>query len=96
MINEFVDKIIVHECEWSDGRNSETGRGMGTRTQEVDVYLKYIGKFDVPDLRTAEEIEAECIKQERLDKERKYKREYARKRTAAQKEETPEPVKKTA
>jgi len=85
IINEFVDKVVIHEGEWSDGRNPETGRGLGTRTQQVDVYLKYIGKFDVPDLRTVEEIEDERIRQERIDKERKYKREYGRKRTAAQK-----------
>jgi len=80
IINEFVDKIIIHECEWSDGRNPETGRGLGTRTQRVEVYLNYIGKFDVPDLRTQEEIEADRIKQERIDRKRKYKREYARRR----------------
>ncbi len=38
MINEFVDKIVVHEAD----------RSSGERTQEVDVYLKFIGKFDVP------------------------------------------------
>jgi hypothetical protein len=78
IINEFVDKIIVHECDWSDGVNLATGRGMGTRSQQVDVYLKYIGRFDVPDQRTAEEIEAERIVQERIERERKYKREYGR------------------
>ena len=85
MINEFVDKIMIHEGEWSDGRNPETGRGMGSRTQQVDVYLKYIGKFDVPDLRTAEEIEAERIKQERADRERTYKRDSARRKAAERK-----------
>ena len=33
MINEFVEKIIVHEGEWSDGKNPVTGRGMGSRRQ---------------------------------------------------------------
>ena len=86
-INEFVDKIIIHEGEWSDGRNPETGRGLGTRTQKIEVFLKYIGSFDVPDLRTLEEIEAECEKQNRIDRERKYKREYGRRRSEKQKEE---------
>ena len=38
MINEFMDKIIVHTPEKVDG----------DRTQEVDIYLKFIGQFDLP------------------------------------------------
>jgi len=87
MINEFVDKIIVHEGEWSEGRSSETGRGRGTRTQKVEVFLKYVGSFNVPDKRTPEEIEAERIKQERIEHERKYKREYRRRMLDAKKNE---------
>jgi len=87
MINEFVDKIIIHEGDWSEGRNPKTGRGLGTRTQKVEVYLKYIGSFDVPDMRTPEEIEAERIAQERIDRERKYKREYRRRSIEKQKDE---------
>jgi hypothetical protein len=91
MINEFVDKIIVHECEWSEGF-AENGRPLGTRSQRVDVYLKYIGVFNVPDMRTPAEIEAERIAAERLEEKRRYNREYMRKRTeekrAAEKAET--------
>lgn len=82
MINEFVEKIVVHEGEWSEGRNPATGRGLGTRKQKVEVYLQYIGAFDVPDSRTPEEIEAERVRQERIERERQYKREYARRRNA--------------
>jgi len=82
MINEFIDKIIVYECEWSEGFNKENGRPMGTRSQRVDVYLKYIGNFNVPDMRTEEEIEAERKAAEKLEKKRKHGREYMRKRTA--------------
>ena len=65
MINEFVDKIVVHEAD----------RSSGERTQEVDIYLKFIGKFDVPIPEpTAEELE----KQERLRKKRAKKAEYNR------------------
>jgi len=81
MINEFVDKIIVHECQWSEGF-AENGRPLGTRAQQVDVYLKYIGKVDIPDMRSQEEIEAERIAAEKLEKKRKHGREYMRKRTA--------------
>ena len=38
MINEFIEKIIVHAPEKVDG----------DRTQEVDIYLKFIGRFDLP------------------------------------------------
>ena len=74
MIAEFVDKVIIHEGEWSENN----GRCKGTRSQQVDVYLKYIGKFDVPDLRTVEEIEAERIAFEKAERKRKQHRESAR------------------
>ena len=65
MINEFVDKIVIHEAD----------RSTGERTQEVDIYLKFIGKFDVPIPEpTAEELE----EQERLRKKRAKKAEYNR------------------
>ena len=86
MINEFIDRIIVHECEWSEGRNA-AGRGLGTRTQKVEVFLKYIGSFNVPDMRIPEEIEADRIKQARIDRERKYKRDYSRRSREKQKDE---------
>ena len=35
MINEFIEKIIVHAPEKVDG----------DRTQEVDIYLKFIGRL---------------------------------------------------
>ena len=41
MINEFIDKIIVHSPEKIDG----------DRVQEVEIYLKFIGRFDLPELR---------------------------------------------
>ena len=47
MINEFIDKIIVHAPEKIDG----------DRTQEVDIYLKFIGRFDLPALELTPEEE---------------------------------------
>ena len=65
MIYEFVDKILVHAPD----------RSTGDRTQEVDIYLKFIGKFDVPmRLPTPEEL----VEQERLRKLRAYNREKSR------------------
>ena len=65
MINEFVDKIVVHEAD----------RSTGERTQEVDIYLKFIGKFDVP---LPEPTPEELAEQEQLRKKRAKKAEYNR------------------
>lgn len=47
MLNEFVEKILVHEADYSSGE----------RVQEVEIYLNFIGKFELPVKEpTAEEI----------------------------------------
>jgi len=69
VINEFVDKIIVHEADKSSGK----------RVQRVDIYLNFIGNFDVPVeevIPTAEELEAERKLEELRAKRRKYNRRY--------------------
>ena len=38
IIFEFVDKILVYAPEKIDGE----------RTMEIGIYLKFIGKFDIP------------------------------------------------
>ncbi len=78
MLNEYIDRVMVHEGVWSEGNTGEGGRPRGSRTQQVDVYLKYIGKFDVPELRTDEEIEAERVAEEKLERKRAYRRKKAR------------------
>ena len=88
ILNEFVEKVVVHEGEWSEGCGAN-GRPRGSRSQQVDVYLKYIGRFDVPDTRTAAQIEADRIAEEKLDARRAYHREktrqyLARKRAVAE------------
>jgi len=40
LLNEFIEKVIIHEADKSSGH----------REQKVDIYLNYIGKFDVPEL----------------------------------------------
>ena len=73
MIYEFVDKILVH-APYKDE--------YGERCQEIEIYLKYIGKVDLPVKElTAEELAAE----EKKRKRRAYMREYNRKRYAKQK-----------
>jgi ribosomal protein L37E len=67
MLNEFVDKIIVHEADRSSGK----------REQQVEIHLNYIGQFVLPceaETENAEEIEA--------DAKRAMWREYKRNQRA--------------
>jgi len=80
MLYEFVDRVIVHEGVWSEA--TETQKRRGTRSQQIDVYLKYIGNFDAPDMRSPEEIEAERKAEEKRERLRGYKMKYARKKEA--------------
>ena len=74
MIYEFIDKIIVHKGEKVDGE----------RSQEVEIFLKYIGKFDVPiPDPTPEEIAAADKERQRRAKVRERgRRERERKKAA--------------
>lgn len=71
MLNEFVEKILVHEADYSGGE----------RVQEVEIYLNFIGKFELPVKEpTAEEIaEHEKLKARRA-KKAEYNRRYMEKR----------------
>jgi hypothetical protein len=72
MITEFVDKILVHEADKSSGE----------REQAVEIYLNFIGKFDVPNPEpTPEEIAAE----EKARHKRAIAREAQRRYAARQK-----------
>jgi DNA invertase Pin-like site-specific DNA recombinase/membrane-bound lytic murein transglycosylase len=65
MLNEFVDKIIVHEAVRINGK----------RTQKVDIYLNFIGKLE---LLGHEETKPET--NEALERKRERWREYYHKR----------------
>ena len=79
MINEFVDKILVHEGD----------RSSGEREQEVDIFLKFIGKFQVPTQEpSAEELSKLAEQQRRREKKREYNRRYmAKKKQREQKQQ---------
>ena len=76
MIYEFVDKILVHAPD----------RSSGERTQEVEIYLKFIGKFDVPlPEPTPEELaEMEKVRQRRAKGREKWRRAQERKKQQEQ------------
>lgn len=64
MINEFVDKIIVHAPEKVDG----------DRVQEVEIYLKFIGRFDLPapELTPEEEKRQAALHRHRVKSRERY------------------------
>ena len=76
MIFEFVDKILVHAPEKIDGE----------RTMEIDIYLKFIGKFDIPMPEpTPEELaEMEAQRKKRAANREKYYRKKERQKLLAQ------------
>ena len=84
MLNEFIEKIIVHEG---------SGRGK-QRRQRLDFYFNFIGAFEVPaDVVTPMEQEAECRQQEeqaeeerRLERNRAYQKKQRDKKKATQPE----------
>jgi DNA invertase Pin-like site-specific DNA recombinase len=76
MIFEFIERVEIHEGEWSE-LDKEAGT-RGSRTQEVDVYLKYIGKYTAPKTKTADEQKADRQRAKR----REYNRRYWKKRYA--------------
>lgn len=73
MLNEFVDKILVHEAVKVNGE----------REQEIEIYLKFLGKVELPPPELTEEERKEA---ERLKKRRAKGREKAARYRARQKE----------
>jgi hypothetical protein len=70
MINEFIEKIVVHAAD----------RSSGEREQQVDVYLNFIGRFEVPEVTPAPEgIAAEEQAREKRAHHREAQRRYAEK-----------------
>lgn len=45
LLNEFVEKIVVHEADKSSGQ----------REQQIDIYLSFIGKFELPESELPQE-----------------------------------------
>lgn len=74
MIHEFVDKIVVYEADKSSG----------VRMQQIDIYLKYVGKLDVP---MKELTPDEWKEEERKRKKRAWNRNYMRRKYEKEKAE---------
>ncbi|MEY8233509.1 recombinase family protein [Oscillospiraceae bacterium 50-16] len=76
MINEFIEKIVVHAPEKVDG----------DRTQEVDIYLKFIGRFDIPapELTPEEEKRQASLHRHRVKSRERYQKIKAGEHTVGQ------------
>ncbi len=68
ILNEFIDKVLVHKAQKIDGN----------RVQKVEVYLNFIGKIDFPILEEAHDDP----EQEKIDKywKERYRRSKERER----------------
>ena len=66
MINEFIEKILVHAPEKVDGN----------RVQEVEIYLKFIGCFELPapELTAEEEKRQEQLRRHRIKSRERYQK----------------------
>ena len=86
MLNEFIEKVVVHEGE---------GRG-NSRRQRIDIYLNFIGAFEVPahivtpmeaeeQRRQQEEQAAKEARSQELAKAREEKRKAEKREFTARK-----------
>ena len=66
MINEFIEKILVHAPEKVDGN----------RVQEVEIYLKFMGCFELPapELTAEEEKRQEQLRRHRIKSRERYQK----------------------
>ena len=70
MIKEFVEKIVVHAPD----------RSTGQRTQQVDIYFKFIGQFSIPEETEQLSPEEQSARDELEAKRAEYRRKYQRRK----------------
>ena len=79
MLNEFIEKVVVHEA---------TGGRGNSRRQRLDIYLNFIGAFEVPaHIITPMEAEAERRRQEEQAAKEAQSRELEKARYEKRKQE---------
>lgn len=79
MLNEFIEKVIVHEAD----------KSTGDRVQKIEIYLNFIGAFTVPKAEAALTAEQEAREQRKLqarNREREQNRLRMQRYRARQKE----------
>ncbi len=62
MLNEFIEKILVHERD---------KKGYRETTQEVEIYFNFVGRFVPPSFGKAEELSPEEMEEQRKREEHK-------------------------
>ena len=79
MINEFVEKILVHQAQ---------GKG-ASRIQEIEIFFNFVGKVDIPhkEVKTEEEKAALAEQERRRAKKAEYNRRYMEKKRRQWKEQ---------
>lgn len=68
MLHEFVEKVVVHEADKSSG----------VRQQRIDIYLNYIGQFEVPENYEDDYAPEPVLPKTPTEIQRAKWREYAR------------------
>ena len=58
MLNEFIEKIVVHEADKSGGRLN--------RKQKVDIYFNFVGQIDLSEPITQEQSEGKPTGEEKV------------------------------
>ena len=79
MLNEFIEKVVVHEAD----------KSTGDRVQKIDIHLNFIGAFTVPKAEAALTAEQEAKEQRKLqarNREREQNRLRMQRYRARQKE----------
>ena len=70
MINEFVEKILVHQAQ---------GKG-ASRTQEIEIFFNFVGKVDIPHKEVKREKMTDAEQERRRAKKAEYNRRYMEKK----------------
>ena len=77
MLNEFIDKILIHEPVY--------GKKKSHKTQEIEIYFNFIGKIGLPN--ADEPVDWEKIEQEKEKARKERKKQYDKERRARLKAE---------
>ena len=84
VLRQFVEKVIVHETVKDED---------GERSREIEVYLNFIGKFDVPaqpvELSPEEQKRQEALKKRRIHERNKRVQKRQERMNAQLKNESP-------
>jgi hypothetical protein len=90
MLNEFIQKILVHEADKSSGE----------RIQDLDIFFSFIGNFEIPKeeiVPTAEELAEQEKQRRKREKQREAnQRFYAKQKAKREIEPAQEKQSKTA